>query len=136
MKRTKLNKYSKREIPKLKRKLWVIFSRFIRLRDKNVCFTCGQRAFGVYYHCGHFITRNNQSTLFDEVNNNGQCASCNIWLRGNVGVYAKNLITKYGKAEFDSLVARGRETKQWTAGELVKLIDKYKRKVKDLESKL
>ena len=77
---------------------------------------------GYYMHAGHFITRNISSTLFDPRNLRAQCASCNIYLRGNVAIYAKRLMEEIGEKEYDALVKRSKEYKQWDEKSLRLLI--------------
>lgn len=57
MKRTALRKVSKQPISRLKRKLWAVFSEYVRKRDKCVCYTCGKQAEGYSCHAGHFIPK-------------------------------------------------------------------------------
>lgn len=93
MKRSYLKKKSKSKIPTLKRKLWKIFSEYVRKRDKNVCFTCGRKAFGVGYHAGHFIPKSVGGIVlyFHPDNVKGQCYNCNINLGGNQYEYGQKL---------------------------------------------
>ena len=77
-----------------KRILWPIFSKFIRLRDKFVCFTCGkfvgEKGFS---QAGHFIPRGagGIALYFNEDNVHCQCSTCNLTLQGNVYEYGKKL---------------------------------------------
>ena len=48
-----------------------------------------------------------------------------MWKQGESGIYAQKIIEKYGIEEFDALVARGKELKQWTVQELEELKEKY-----------
>ena len=77
----------------LKKKLWKVFSEYIRKRDKNICFTCGKYATGSGYHAGHFIPKSvgGLALYFHEDNVHGQCFSCNINLGGNQYEYGKRL---------------------------------------------
>ncbi len=88
-----LRKQSKQPISKLKRKLWVVFSEYIRKRDKGVCFTCGRYAEGSGYHAGHFIPKSVGGIIlyFHRENTHGQCYNCNINLGGNQWEYGKRL---------------------------------------------
>ena len=126
MKRTRLKKYSKRDIPRLKREVWKLFSLFIRERDNYTCITCGKKGKGSFMHAGHFISRTHNSILFDPINVSAQCQNCNMWKQGESGIYAQKIIEKYGIEEFDALVERGRKLKQWTVQELEALKAKYK----------
>lgn len=126
----------------LKRKLWKIFSEYIRLRDSDEkgyvkCCTCSN----LYYwkdskgraQAGHFIpAKGSPSILFDEVNVNHQCSKCN----GNQGeqyLYALFLIDKYGQKEVDRLFElKGKPfkfTKEW----LEEKLKFYTKKVADMK---
>ena len=77
-----------------KKILWKLVSRFIRDRDKGVCFTCGATGLsGSNYHCGHFIKASvgGLALYFNEDNLAGQCARCNLWLDGNQYEYGIKL---------------------------------------------
>jgi len=124
--KNKLNKYSKRDIPKLKRKAWIVFSLWIRKRDKGICFTCGRRGDLSAMNAGHFIPRSGHNKVFfDEINVNCQCVSCNLWKHGNLHEYSARLIKKHGLEEFNKLVKRGRTIHQFTVQELENIIAKY-----------
>lgn len=85
LKRTLLRKVSKTSNAKLKRKLWKVFSEYIRKRDGGICFTCGRAAQGSGYHAGHFVAKSvgGLTLYFNEENVRGQCYNCNINLGGN-----------------------------------------------------
>lgn len=78
----------------LKKILWKEFSKFIRLRDKGICFTCGAgNLSGAGYHAGHFIAKasGGLALYFHEDNVHGQCYRCNIWMGGEQYIYGKKL---------------------------------------------
>src|SRR3990167_2637511 len=111
-------------VASLKRKLWPIFSNYIRRRDNFTCITCGAKE--KIMHAGHFIGRNGHSnTLFDEMNVNAQCPRCNLWKEGEKPTYALKLIEKYGHEEFKALVKRGNQVKQFRVKELEEMIEEY-----------
>lgn len=93
MKRTTLRKVSKQPISRMKRKLWAVFSEYIRKRDKGICFTCGRKAEGSGYHAGHFISKAVGGVVlyFHPENCRGQCYNCNINLGGNQWEYGQKL---------------------------------------------
>lgn len=95
----KRSRGSKKTIPKLKKELWTLFSRYIRERDKYTCFTCGKIASGSAMHAGHFITGAtcSASLYFDERNVHAQCYHCNLNLSGNWVIYEQKMIDKYGQ---------------------------------------
>lgn len=80
-------------VSKMKKKLWKVFSVFIKQRDKGICYTCGAFCEGKNAHCGHFIPKSvgGLALYFHEDNNHLQCARCNIWLSGNQYIYGQKL---------------------------------------------
>ena len=77
----------------LKRKLWPIFSLYIRRRDKGICFTCGKRSAIPECDAGHFIPRGagGLALFFHPDNVHTQCKTCNLFLQGNQYEYGKRL---------------------------------------------
>lgn len=77
----------------LKKRLWLVFSKYIRFRDKGICFICGRYAEGSGYHAGHFIPKSigGLALYFHEDNVHGCCYHCNINLGGNLYLYGKKL---------------------------------------------
>lgn len=87
-------KIKKKTNAQLKKKLWKIFSQFIRLRDGGICFTCGAGSLvGSNYHAGHFIPKavGGLVLYFHEDNVHGQCARCNLFMGGEQYVYGSKL---------------------------------------------
>ena len=104
-------------IGKLRRKADIVFSKWIRSRDKK-CFTCGATT---NLQNGHFISRGKNNTRFDEENCHTQCVRCNVFLNGNYPIYAMKL----GEKMVKELVRRGRILKQFKRAELEEIITKY-----------
>ena len=48
-------KYTIKQRKALKKKAWVIFSKWIRERDNYTCITCGKSAPEVHIHAGHLL---------------------------------------------------------------------------------
>lgn len=119
-------KIKHKSISKLKKEAWVIFSKWIRVRDNYTCVTCGKQGEGSFMHAGHYISRKHNSTLFDERNVNAQCMNCNLWGYGNMGVYTLFLQEKYGPGIIEELTKKSREIKQWLPSELEEIKVKYK----------
>lgn len=123
MKRRGLSRTGKSRIAKLKRKLDIVFSKYIRERDKDEpCVSC---PFKGSLQCGHFRRRELMSTRWNEYNSNGQCARCNLWLGGATYEYAKGLEKKYGKGTAEKLYKESQKVKQWTEKELEEKIAYY-----------
>lgn len=117
-----------------KHRAWYYFASYIKKRDKGICFTCGNRASGRAYHAGHFIQAfGNQNVFFDETNVHGQCAKCNLWLSGNLGIYSMKLREKYGESHDKELLKKSRKTKQFSEKDLQEIKEIYKKKLKKYE---
>ncbi len=124
MKRTKLRKKSKQKISVLKRKLWTVFSIYIRKRDGGICFICGRRCEGMGYHAGHFIPKSIGGNIlyFNEDNVHGCCYNCNINLGGNLYLYGQKL----GKEKCDELYQLKKQIVKWTEEDYLNKITHYK----------
>lgn len=121
------------------KRLDVVFSRYIRLRDafpNNTfrCISCGKIKPLEQADCGHFHSRRNMNTRYNEENCHAQCRHCNRMLYGNMVAYSDNLKNKIGQLRYDILALQAQQTKQWTDWELKELIKHYNAKIKELES--
>ena len=118
-----LRKKRKNKSPKaiLFDKAWEAFSRYIRARDKGICFTCGKKG----NQAGHFIHGKNKPIYFNPYNVNCQCVSCNYFTSGNRDVYLRQVQRKYGIKKGDWLLAQRFKTKEWKMAELGAIIKKY-----------
>lgn len=120
----------KKPLAKLKKDLWRQFTKFIKKRDKGICFTCGTKAYGKNYHGGHFIKKSIGGLLlyFHEDNVHGQCARCNLWLDGDQYTYG----IKLGKETVDRLLKLLPKSKKtvWDRAMYEKMIEFYKLKNK------
>lgn len=120
----KIKKVTKTPIGLLKRKLWTLFSLYIRQRDKNTCFTCGRIGEGSGIHAGHFISKaiGGIDLYFDEENVHAQCYNCNINLGGNQYEYSLRL----GEKSKELYQRKNKDFKKWTEEDYKKKIDYYK----------
>ncbi|WP_241597710.1 recombination protein NinG [Rosenbergiella epipactidis] len=108
-----------------------VFNDFIRLRDGEVCISCGSRA-AVSYHAGHFRTTAKAKQLrFNEDNCHSQCSACNTHQSGNIGPYRINLIEKIGIERVEALESNN-ESHRYTREELEALRAHYRQKTRDL----
>lgn len=116
-------------ISSLKKKLWTVFSLYIRQRDKGVCFTCGRHAEGSGYHAGHFVPKSvgGLALYFHEENVHGQCYNCNINLSGNQYEYAKKL----GLEKAEELLKIKQVSTKWSAEDYHGKIEYYKAKISE-----
>ena len=99
-----------------------VFSLFIRKRDKK-CVICGTTE---RLQNGHLIKRGKKSVRFDEKNCNCQCSSCNVKHNHYPEHYTNWFVSKYGLKEYQSLIKKSAEIKQFKVYELEEIIRKYK----------
>lgn len=91
----------------LERKLWKVFSKYIRERDSvggyGNCITCQKLILTNKAHAGHFVPRSCKSIKYDEFNVHLQCAGCNTYRGGEPILYRKALVAIYGEEEVNRL---------------------------------
>lgn len=126
IKRTKLKKQSHSKTSVLKRKLWEVFSKFIRERDAHTCYTCGRKGTGSGIHAGHFIPKSvgGLALYFHEENCHAQCYNCNINLGGNQYIYGQKL----GEEKVKELYKLKQTSTKWSDLDYEKKINHYMRK--------
>ncbi len=134
---------------KLKKKLWKIFSEYIRQRDAKYwqekipdltdgvvcCCTCGLPRHWTEVDAGHFIPKGmggKNALYFDEYNVNAQCKGCNAFKQGAPIRYEEFIIDRYGQDILDQLRANQYRTKRYSEIELLALMEYYKQKLKEL----
>jgi hypothetical protein len=120
------------------KKLWKVFSQFIRLRDSNdhgycKCFTCGRVRYWTDLDCGHGIGRQHLSVKYSEKNNHAQCKHCNGFEEGMKDIYAKNVDEKYGKGTWNLLKLAARKPFSLSNFEITALTVHYKKEVEKLK---
>lgn len=122
---------------KLVRKLDIIFSQYIRLRDtKNgyfTCCSCGQTKPYEQADAGHYINRRYMATRWREDNVHAQCRYCNRFREGNGSGYTRFILRTYGMDRLDLLDGLKNETVKFTDVEIELMINDYKQKVKLLK---
>lgn len=98
-------KVKKKTTAKLKKELWTVFTKYIKARDKNICFTCDRKAIGQGMGGGHYKPKGacGADAYFSEINVNAQCTFCNLILQGNQVEYRERLIKKYGRFVVEKL---------------------------------
>lgn len=112
-------------LPKLKKKAQDIFNKWIRNRDREErCISCN----GPVEQAGHYFSSGHYSALtFQELNVNGQCVRCNMFLSGNLIQYRMGLVRKYGEKIVKELEKQSDvRTYKWSRTELEEIIIKYK----------
>lgn len=133
-------KRRKETVASAKKKLWRVFSEFIRLRDSDIkgyckCITCDRVLYwkGKGMQAGHFIPqKGSPAILFHEKNVHAQCNKCNGFLQGQQYIYGKELEKRYGKAEVNKLVMLAGTKFVFTIPYLKELLFKYTQKRKEL----
>lgn len=115
-------------IPKMD-KLW---SEYIRARDSYTCCTCGYKGTKSEIDCGHLIKRGKKSVRFDEKNTFAQCKSCNIRHNHWPEYMTRFFIVTYGKKEYEKLIERSKEIKNWKGWELEELYEQTKKRLQAL----
>jgi len=125
----------------VKKKLWVIFSRYIRLRDaiKTTgtreyckCITCKRIEALNKIDAGHFVSGRFSNTLFNEKNVHGQCKHCNGFLAGNQLEYRRQIIKMYGEGADIEIEDLATTLKKFTIPELEDMIKMYEDKINKL----
>lgn len=124
-------------ISSLKKKLWTIFSEWVRRNEANYqgyckCVTCGILRPWKEMQAGHFIAGRTNSILFDERGVHPQCARCNIFLYGNTIYYYEYMERNYGKKVIDELKKKKNTIKSFTRQELEQMIKEYREKINHL----
>lgn len=108
-----------------------VVNKFIRLRDGNLCISCGRVHQG-QIHAGHYLSVGAHPALrFTEININSQCSACNNYLSGNIVNYRKGLIAKIGVGKVEWLEGK-HEPAKFTIPELIEIKQVYAAKCKAL----
>jgi 4-hydroxy-3-methylbut-2-en-1-yl diphosphate synthase IspG/GcpE len=111
------------------KELDVVFSQYIRLRyAKNEiaeCVTCGKKDHWKKLQAGHFMSRANYSTRWDEDNVQVQCVGCNVYHSGEQYKYSLYLGNKLA----EELYLKSKQIVKFADVELIDMIDYYKQQV-------
>ena len=126
-------KTSKKPLRKnLIKELDTVFSQYIRLRyAKNEiaeCVTCGKKDHWKKLQNGHFMSRSNYSTRWNEDNCQVQCVGCNVYKAGEQYKYSLYL----GNNLAEELYIKSKEIVKFADVELIDMIDYYKQQVNSL----
>lgn len=102
---TRLSKAREPGLGDLKKRAWKVFSQWVRITEKGICFTCGKQKDYKEMDAGHYFTRGSGGTLltFFPMNVHCQCDRCNRWLHGNMAKYREKMVEVYGQAKVDHL---------------------------------
>jgi hypothetical protein len=132
-------KPAKTDRQKLINKLDESFSLYIRLRDSDhqgvcKCITCGDFKHYAQMDAGHFVTRDNMVTRWEEQNVNAQCPHCNRFKAGKQFEHGLAIDKKYKQPGLAaSLMVKSKFVCNWTDQELDILHKHYKSEIKSLK---
>lgn len=145
MKSSRLPSMGKRQsLSCLKKKCWIIFSKYIRMRDClkttgctsfGLCVTCKKRYHLKLLQAGHFIAGRHNANLFSEKGVHAQCYTCNLVLKGNTLEYRRQIIKLYGEGADLELERESRQVRKFAPQELRDLIEYYKTEIASMEGK-
>lgn len=127
-----INKVKKDKSPlqKFRDKTWKFWSRYVRLKENYICFTCGRQKDKKTTDAGHY---KHGKLDFDEMNVHCQCNYCNQHLHGDLGTYNMKLIDKYGKKDVDDLILRAnQDTNRYSMSELEEIYESIAKKMNKL----
>ena len=124
-------------ISKLKKKLDVLFSQYIRRRNADhlgrvKCFTCGVEKHWKEQQAGHFQSRSHHSTRWDEVNVQVQCVKCNMYRQGEQYKFGMYLDQRFGDGTAEELEYRAKTIVKLNRVDYEEAIERYKQKIKEL----
>ena len=124
-------------ISKLKQKLDVLFSQYIRRRNADhlgrvKCFTCGVEKHWKEQQAGHFQSRSHHSTRWDEVNVQVQCVKCNMFRQGEQYKFGLYLDDRFGDGTAEELENRAKTIVKLNRVDYEEAIERYKQKIKEL----
>lgn len=120
------------------KRLWDVFSLFIRLRDTDdrgygKCFTCPAIKHYTEADCGHGIGRQHKGTKYNEQNNHLQCKKCNGFEGGKREVYKEEMDKRYGSGTWDKMELAARATFKIGVTELDLMRKYYQEQVRILK---
>ena len=125
-------------ISKLKKKLDVLFSQYIRRRNADhlgrvKCFSCGVEKHWKEQQAGHFQSRSHHSTRWDEVNVQVQCVKCNMYRQGEQYKFGMYLDQKFGDGTAEELEYRAKTIVKLNRVDYEEAIERYKQKIRELD---
>ena len=132
--RLKVKRQKHKERPAaLKKKLDIIFSKYIRLRDKGKpCITSG-RPWDDTAQCGHFVSRKWYAVRWHEQNAHSQSAAANMFEGGEQYAHGIAIDRMYGQGTADMLWKKAREPFKLTPDFLKEKLAYYEAKLKEVE---
>ena len=128
-------------VSKLKKNLDAYFSKYIRLKNSFfvgdelscTCCTCGKTNPLKKMQNGHFMSRQHNSTRYEELNCSPQCYGCNVMQQGRQYQHSLYLDNKWGKGSAKLMLRQSEVSHKFKIPELEETIARYKIKVMELE---
>ena len=125
-------------ISKLKKKLDKLFSEYIRRRNADhlgrvKCFTCGVEKHWKEQQAGHFQSRSQHSTRWDEVNVQVQCVKCIMYRQGEQYKFGMYLDQRFGDGTAEDLENRAKTIIKINRVDYEEAIERFKQKIKELD---
>lgn len=119
------------------KKLWKVFSEYIRRRDSNKdgfgkCFTCSRIIHWKKGDCGHGLGRQHKGTKYNEKNNHLQCKPCNGFEGGKREIYKEEMNKRYGTGTWELMELASKKPAKLGQFEIDQLEKYYKEKLKTL----
>ena len=93
------------------------------------CCTCGHYHQWQTMDAGHYVGGRSATVVLEESGIHPQCKECNLYKHGNQEAYQRWMLTHYGQAEIDRLLALRSTLRQWTREELLELRIAYKDRI-------
>lgn len=81
------------------------FSRYIRARDRGVCYTCESDQ---DLQCGHLFTRGRMATRWDPKAARAQCEACNLLHESEPEHFVEKWIREHSRYEYEKLLRKSR----------------------------
>jgi len=127
----------KQTLSQLKKKAWNLLSKCIRKEAADHsgrvwCYTCSWSGMWTASQAGHAIGGRTGAVLFDESIIRVQCVKCNIFERGNYGVFALRLIQENGAEWYAKKQFEARKTVKLSRVDCLSRIEEYKARLAKL----
>ena len=135
-KKAAIKKLKTPSMSKLKKKLWDVFSLYIRTRDNFTCFTCGkskEKNPDTVFQAGHLFSRIKTAVCYAEMNVFCQCAFCNFKHQSDPDIYRDKFIAVYGPEQFVALKAKRNAICKRSKNDIEMLTIYYKQKLKEIQ---
>ena len=109
-----------------------IFSKYIRLRDKGICFVCGKQE--EFMQCGHLFSRVAYNTRWDEENAFCVCAGCNLRHEFDFEPMRARYVSFLNQEKYDEIYQKFHSKDKLSNLALFKLLEYYRQKLKELKN--